>query len=894
MNSIQTRLQNALADRYRLDRELGEGGMAKVFLAHDLRHDRRVAIKVLKPELAAVLGAERFVVEIKTTAALQHPHILPLFDSGTADGFLFYVMPFIEGETLRARLDRETQLGVDEALRIARDVGDALDYAHRHGVIHRDIKPENILLHDGRPMVADFGIALAVSAAAGGRMTETGLSLGTPHYMSPEQATADKEISARSDLYSLASVLYEMLAGTPPHTGASAQQIIMKIVTESAEPVTKFRKSVPEHVAAALAKALEKLPADRFDSVHAFTDALADSGFRTTTSPGQPAHGATQARRTQLLTALTVVSVVVGAWGWFRPTPPPPVSRYTVTFPGISSELATNPLPIPAPDGSFLVFRASIAGQPTRAQLWLKRREAARATPIAGTEQSLGFALSPDGTQIVFVVGSRLLRVPVTGGGPVPVGPTNARGPGKVVWRDDGMILYTSTSGRLFPAIVPATGGAGTAVGVPDSLRAIFTSDVPGTKNILFVATTGSINRTDLWAFDANTKRSVLLLRDVGAARAIGNGALVYSQNTRLFAVEFDEKRLTMRGEPVTLADSVPTGLWSFELSRAGMLLLRADAGGELTDPFDMVWIDRRGRITPIDTTWRFSMVTVAGNHGWALSPDEKRVAIGAATGAGDDIWIKQLPTGALSRLTFDIGSDFRPRWALGGNAITYVTSSRTPPGVYLRRADGTGTDSLLSSAALIDEGTLSPDGTWLVARQGSNGSVAGGRDIRIARPGVDSALKPLIVTPSDETSPRISPDGRWIAYQSDETGSNEIFVRSFPNANSVKYQLSTGGGVAPLWSRDGRELFFVSPSHDMMATKVTVAGGALSFSAPVALFRIPEELLQVEYAFYTPWDVAADGRFLMARMRISAGAAGTTVVIAENWLSELKARMKR
>ncbi len=200
------RLTQSLAERYRIERELGQGGMATVYLAADLKHDRHVALKVLKPELAAVLGGERFVVEIKTTAALQHPHILPLFDSGEAGGFLYYVMPYIEGETLRDRLTRETQLAVDDAVRIATNVADALDYAHRHGVIHRDIKPENILLHDGRPMVADFGIALALSAAAGGRMTETGMSLGTPHYMSPEQATADKDITNRADIYSLAAV----------------------------------------------------------------------------------------------------------------------------------------------------------------------------------------------------------------------------------------------------------------------------------------------------------------------------------------------------------------------------------------------------------------------------------------------------------------------------------------------------------------------------------------------------------------------------------------------------------------------------------------------------------------------------------------------------------------
>jgi serine/threonine-protein kinase len=263
MAETMQRLSVALAGRYRIERELGQGGMATVYLAQDLKHDRRVALKVLRPELAAVLGAERFVVEIKTTAALQHPHILPLFDSGTADGFLYYVMPFIDGETLRDKLNRETQLGIEEAVKIAIAVADALDYAHRQGVIHRDIKPENILLHDGRPMVADFGIALAVSAAAGGRMTETGLSLGTPHYMSPEQATAEKDLTNRSDIYSLGSVLYEMLTGSPPHVGASAQQIIMKIVTEEAASVTTLRKTTPPHVAAAVAKAIEKLPAGR-------------------------------------------------------------------------------------------------------------------------------------------------------------------------------------------------------------------------------------------------------------------------------------------------------------------------------------------------------------------------------------------------------------------------------------------------------------------------------------------------------------------------------------------------------------------------------------------------------------------------------------------------------
>ena len=225
-------LKTALSDRYRVERLIGVGGMATVYLARDLRHDRNVALKLLKPELGAVLGVERFLSEIRVTANLQHPHLLPLFDSGEAEGMLYYVMPFVEGESLRGRLDREKQLPVNEAIRVTVAVAGALDYAHRHNVVHRDLKPENILLQDGQPVVSDFGIALAVTNAGGTRVTQTGLSLGTPAYMSPEQATGDRVIDARSDIYSLAAVLYEMLTGEPPHTGATVQAIIARVLTD--------------------------------------------------------------------------------------------------------------------------------------------------------------------------------------------------------------------------------------------------------------------------------------------------------------------------------------------------------------------------------------------------------------------------------------------------------------------------------------------------------------------------------------------------------------------------------------------------------------------------------------------------------------------------------------
>ncbi len=274
VSASPVRLTLALAERYRIERELGQGGMATVYLAEDLKHGRRVALKVLKPELAAVLGAERFLAEIKTTASLQHPHILPLFDSGTADGLLFYVMPYIEGETLRDKLRRERQLSMSEALDIACVIAGALDFAHRRGVIHRDIKPENILLQDGVPLVADFGIAVAVSTAGGDRLTQTGLSLGTPSYMSPEQALGEREIDARSDVYALGCLTYEMLAGDPPFVSSNPATVIARHLTDPAPPITTARRTVSAAVADALARALNKLPADRPPSAEAFATAL--------------------------------------------------------------------------------------------------------------------------------------------------------------------------------------------------------------------------------------------------------------------------------------------------------------------------------------------------------------------------------------------------------------------------------------------------------------------------------------------------------------------------------------------------------------------------------------------------------------------------------------------
>jgi tetratricopeptide (TPR) repeat protein len=332
-------LKTALADRYTLQRELGRGGMATVYLAIDIKHERPVALKVLKPELAAVLGADRFLREVKTTAQLTHPHILPLHDSGNADGFLYYVMPYVEGESLRDRLTREKQLPLDDALQISREVADALSYAHAHGVVHRDIKPENILLESGHAVVADFGIARAIDQAGGDRITGTGVALGTPAYMSPEQAAGSKDLDGRSDLYSLGCVLYEMLAGEPPFTGPTVESVIHQHLTAEPPSIMVIRPAVPGWVAAALTRSLAKTPADRFNPVAQFAEAIAPrvSMAEVPVAPAVPVPSVQPRRWRWVAAVVAAVVVLAGGWaGWStlhrHETPPYPVGPRPYTI----------------------------------------------------------------------------------------------------------------------------------------------------------------------------------------------------------------------------------------------------------------------------------------------------------------------------------------------------------------------------------------------------------------------------------------------------------------------------------------------------------------------------------------------------------------------------------
>ncbi|MBW8772644.1 MAG: serine/threonine-protein kinase, partial [Gemmatimonadetes bacterium] len=437
MSAGLDQLTTALSDRYRLERELGAGGMATVYLAQDLKHDRKVAIKVLRPELAAVIGADRFLAEIKTTANLQHPHILPLFDSGVVQvesqelrgvdrhgtplnsqlsTVLYYVMPLVEGETLRERLEREKQLPIGDAVRIGTEVAGALDYAHRHGVIHRDIKPENILLHDGRALVADFGIALAASKAGSTRMTETGMSLGTPQYMSPEQAMGEREITARSDVYALGCVVYEMLCGEPPFSGPTAQAIVAKVLTEEPRPLLPRRHTIPPNVEIAVLAALEKLPADRFATPAEFAEALRDGGRRT--GPMARAAAPSRRRRSWLPWALAAALLPLAWWAGSsraRAALPPITGFGRATK--VTWERGLEIEPAISPDGKYVAYAA---GNSFTTRIFVRQVTGGR--PIAltsdGAESQSGPSWSPDGARVLYRSGAGIYSAPATGGTP--------------------------------------------------------------------------------------------------------------------------------------------------------------------------------------------------------------------------------------------------------------------------------------------------------------------------------------------------------------------------------------------------------------------------------------------------------------------------------------------
>jgi len=895
MAHVTDQLKTSLADRYVIERELGAGGMATVFLAHDVKHNRKVALKVLRPELAAVIGAERFLKEIEVTANLQHPHILPLFDSGEAGSFLYYVMPHIEGQTLREKLAHEKQLGVEEAVQVTRSVASALDYAHRRGVIHRDIKPENILLHDGQALVADFGIALALSHAGGNRLTETGLSIGTPHYMSPEQAMGDRELDARSDIYSLGAMLYEMLAGDPPYTGSTAQAIVAKVITEKAPPLTQHRDTVPPHVAAAVSKALSKLPADRFRTAAEFADALGDTRF--TLVGADPGTGAPTARRSHPA-ALTVVSAVaaatavLAAWGWLRSSPAPIVRLQMGFAEGQELQaIATQPFAI-SPDGGTLAYLGP-TGDQQPPQIWVRRLDQLEGRPLPGTEGALAPFFSPDGKSVGFFTGAPgSLRIVATDGGPVRTLVSDSVSPWGGTWAPDGTIYFSGPQGLLWGV---SSGGSGLRpVAGTDTAQTVaargfneldFPSVLPGGTAALVAAwTTGSTTGVSISTLDLASGRLTTLFPGV-QAQYVPTGHLVYvTAAGELMAVPFDPAKLAVTGEPRLMLDGVAvdgsSGAGRFAVADNGTLFY---LGGAAASGTQAIWVTPGAAPRVVDSTWAANISSLA------LSPDGRRLAVSIGDPTGEHLWIKQLDAGPLTRLTFEGTQNYRPAWSPDGRSVTFVSDRSGSNQLWVQRADGSAAAQLLrEDPRQIDEGFYSPDGQWIVYRTGSGGTRT--RDIHAVRvSGSDTVPIVLADSPFDEDSPALSPDGKWLAYVSEESGRRQVYVRPFPDAKRAKWQISIERGEAPRWAPNGRRLYF-NQSGALYAVDVT-PGATFAYGTPQIV--VPGQYFVSSNASrHATYDVTADGRrFITA---YNSASAKSTAIIVLNWLEELKGPTER
>ena len=881
------RISRALAGRYEIEAEAGRGGMATVYRAKDLKHHRTVAIKVLHPFLAHSLGVDRFLAEIETTAGLLHPHILPLFDSGEADGLLFYVMPFVEGESLRQRLERERQLPVEDAVQIATRMAEALDYAHRRNVIHRDIKPGNVLLQDGQPAIADFGIALAVGAARTDRLTQAGHSLGTPRYMSPEQVTGDQVVGPASDQYALACVLHEMLVGEPPHTGGSTDSVLRKIVRGLEVSPREVRKSIPRHVDSAIRRALERLPADRFREAKDFAQALVDPTFRY----GDQGEAAAAGRwRSLALGFASLLAIVTGvaAWSWLRPEPPAPVQRFTVTPPparamispyiGVGLALSSA--------GDQLVY---VGVGPEGQQLWHRRLDALTPTPVPWTEGAENPVFSPDGSTIAFREGANLKTVSLRGGIATVLLSEGITGR-YMDWGPDGFIYLASDS--IIARVRPSGGSLEPFTTKFPGARTRLPRALPDNAGLLVTLRKNAAAQATIGVVGPNGGEVRELLPGL-SARYAASGHLVYgTPGGTMMAAPFDLDRLEVTGESRVVVEGLDVripGLGAqFSISDDGTLAYRTAATADLYQP---VWVDRSGGSAPIESSWSFAADLT--NSSLALSPSGDRLLMTQprGVGGGSDIWMKDLEDGSLTRLTTEGIQNRRPSWSPDGTAVHYVHVDGSGPEVRQRQADGAGgaPTVLLGAPQLTGAGVSPPSeafvsnsGEWLVVRTGSTDDRSN-PDIYGMRLGVDTLVRPLVAASDVEWAPNLSPDGRWLAYASDESGRREVYVRPFPDVDSGKHRVSESGGDNPVWSRSGTELFYRDGADQLVSAQVSTGGG-FSIASRSPLFSASGYLRGDGHPMY---DVAPDGdRFVMlARAPVQALAE---LVIVQNWFEEL------
>ena len=861
---------------YEILAPLGAGGMGEVYKAKDTRLDRTVAIKVLPSHLSDDAGLkERFEREARAVSSLNHPHICTLHDIGSENGVDFMVMEHIEGDTLAHRL-KKGALPLDQALKHAAEIADALDKAHRRGVVHRDLKPGNIMLTGSGTKLLDFGLAKQKAPEAEGDgsvpsalpteqapLTKEGSILGTFQYMSPEQLEG-KEADSRSDIFAFGAVLYEMLTGRKAFEGKSQASLIASILTSDPPAMKELEPMAPAALERTVRRCLAKEPDSRWQSARDLGSELQWIGAAGSREATPELLETRPKRRVRLwvLGAFLAGALATGLalWTFLQPAPPL-LTRLAVTLPSDQRLVRRRSSPIAlSPDGRALVYAART--EEGTQNLYLRELDRLDARAIPGTEGAHTPFYSPDGQWIGFLTNDALKRTTPIGGAPLTVASLRQESLGASWGRDDTILFAISAPPVLFR--VPAGGGTSEPVteleGDTGSHR--YPSILPDGDSVLFTVMSGPA--LALLSLETGGVRSLEALGAASGGQYLPTGHLVYASSGALLAVPFDEEQKAVKGAPTSLLDGIFTTSDApyFTVSKSGTL---AYVRGDSADVHTLSWVDREGQPTPITVGSRF--------HAPRLSPEGRRLAFSDS----GDIWVYEMGRGTRTRMTVDGANDY-PVWTPDGARIAFEFIKEGSSGVYWMPADSSGEAELLRASEYRQRVmSFSPDGRFLAVTEIHPTT---GFDIWVLP--VDGEPIPFLVTSFAENAARFSPDGRFVAYQSSESGRQEVYVRPFPGPGA-RSPISTDGGTAPVWSADGKELFYRRGSDMMVAnvsTKPTFSAGK------------PRRLFGGNYfadmTGHPGYDVASDGQtFLMSQE--AQGEHLNEVNIVLNWFEELK-----
>jgi len=857
--------------------------MGEVYRARDTRLDRTVAIKILPPQFSSdPVRKRRFDREAKTISSLNHPHICMLFDVGQQDGTDYLVMECVEGETLASRLEKGP-LPLDQVLKYGAQIADALDKAHRSGIVHRDLKPGNIMLTPSGAKLLDFGLAkpvlpLATAAtltAARSPVTEQGTIMGTFQYMSPEQLQGS-ELDARSDIFSLGAVLYEMVTGKRAFAGKSQLSVATAILEKEPEPISAAKPVTPPGLDHAVKKCLAKLPDERWQSASDLASELKWIG-ETGSQAGEARHVLGGRRGWEgaswLLAAAFFLLAMAGGAAWWQASSRRPASMYFRT----SVPFAANDLAL-SPDGRTLAMVA-YSTQANDYVLWTYEVGGRRTNSLDGTQGASYPFWSPDGKFIGFFADGKLKKVEASGAQPqVLCDAPNGRGG---TWNRDGAIVFAPDALGVGLFRVPSWGGSPVEITKLDASRLESSHRwplfLPDGKHFLYLGANfaGQLENNAIFLGSLDSQERRLLVSTSANAAYAEPGYLLYLRdNKTLVAQAFDRRRYVLSGEPHTLSDEVLyTPLVDravFSVSSGDVLVTQTGKGASLSQ---LTWFERSGK----------SAGTVGKPGSYCnvrLSPDGRRVATDQIDPDGRkiDIWIHEPAQGATTRLTFDPGADQTPIWSPDGKQILFFSNQRLGSRLHLKNADGSG-----SEEEVVDLGAAMPN-PWDWSRDGMHVLFGKGNELwYLSRP--ERTVKPLLQAKWAVRNAQFSPDGRWIAYASNETGRMEIYVSPFSNGKG-KWQVSSGGGQEPRWRQDGQELFYLSADLKMMAVAVTT-GPSFKAGSPVALFQTHRRQ-PVSFLDVFSYDVSGDGqRFLIATKMDEANSPPLSVLL--NWASEME-----